>query len=52
MTIYQLTEEDVERSSTLEPTDIGKWCFLVCGCHQGFFDSRDELESFLAVEAP
>lgn len=40
--VFQLTEEDVVRSSTLDPEDVGKWCFLMNGCIMGFFDSREE----------
>jgi len=42
--IFQLTEEDVERSSTLEPEDIGKWCYLINGCIMGFHNTKEEAE--------
>ena len=38
--IVQLTAEDIERSSTLEPQDQGKWCFIVSGTLLGFFVER------------
>jgi hypothetical protein len=34
MMIFQITEEDVERSSTLEKSDIGRWATIVNGCIQ------------------
>lgn len=49
MIIYQLTEEDIERSSTLNKSDIGKWCYFACGCHQGFFDTKEQLDSLLVA---
>ena len=27
--LTQITEQDVERSSTLEPEDVGKWCLTI-----------------------
>ena len=45
--LVQLTEEDVRRSSTLDPEDAGKWCFIVQGCIMGFFDTREEAETRL-----
>lgn len=41
-TLFQLTEEDIERSSSLEPADVGRWCFELNGCIQGFFETREE----------
>lgn len=43
--IVQITLEDVERSSTLEPEDIGKWCVVIAGTFQGFCDTRAEAEA-------
>ena len=40
MTIFQLTAEDVDRSSTLEASDIGKWTYIVQGCYAAFFDTE------------
>ena len=37
--IYQLSTEDVARSSTLEEADVGKWVFVIQGCLMGFFDT-------------
>ena len=48
MRIFQLTAEDVERSSTLEPADIGKWCYLNNGGIEGFFATKEEAETRLA----
>ena len=42
MNVFQLTQADIERSSTLEPEDVGTWCFLVRGCLFGFFPTREE----------
>ncbi len=36
-TIYypkQLTQQDIEYSSTLEQSDIGRWYILINGCYQ------------------
>ncbi len=38
----QITEDDVERSSTLEQEDIGKWVLIVNGTCQGFWATRQE----------
>jgi hypothetical protein len=43
--IFEISEDDVERSSTLEPEDIGKWCFCVRGTFQGFCDTREKAEA-------
>jgi hypothetical protein len=32
--VFQLSRDDVERSSTLTRRDIGKWAMVVCGCIQ------------------
>lgn len=45
--VFQLTEEQVERSSTLEVSDVGKWCFVLKGCIQGFKDTAEEAEQLL-----
>ena len=50
MQIFQISLEDVERSSTLEPEDIGLWCFIINGCIQGFARSREELISRMEEE--
>ena len=42
--IFQIDTTMIERSSTLEPRDIGTWCFLVDGTYQGFYRSRREAE--------
>ena len=42
--VVQLTAEDIERSSTLEPQDQGKWCFIVSGTLLGFFVERADAE--------
>ena len=39
--VYQLSEEDVRRSSTLKKKDIGKWGFLVNGAWF-LYDTEDE----------
>lgn len=48
MIIFQVSAEDIERSSTLEAEDLGKWCFTMNGCVMGFFDTRDEAEDALS----
>jgi hypothetical protein len=52
--VVQLTEADVWRSSTLEPQDQGKWCFIVSGTLQGFFanqaDAERQTTQLLALE--
>lgn len=40
--IFQLEQDDIDRSSTLEQSDLGKWCYVVQGYIQGFFDTQDE----------
>jgi hypothetical protein len=48
--IFQLTQEDVDRSSTLVPSDIGKWCYVNQGCIEGFFDTfKQAMDSYEAV---
>ena len=37
---YQVTEADVDRSSTLEWSDVGRWALNVTGCVQ-LFDTRE-----------
>ena len=39
-TIFQITPEMVERSSTLEPQDIGLWCFIYKGRYRGFASTK------------
>lgn len=34
MVVFQVSQEDVERSSTLSRRDIGKWAFVLNGCIQ------------------
>lgn len=46
--VVQLTAEDIERSSTLEPQDQGKWCFIVSGTLLGFFVERADAERRVA----
>lgn len=41
-TVFQITKEMVERSSTLEKEDIGLWCFLVRGRYHGFCSTKGE----------
>lgn len=35
---FQLTQDDIDRSSTLEQDDLGKWCYVHNGCISGFYD--------------
>jgi hypothetical protein len=46
--VFQVTEADVERSTTLEADDVGRWVFLCAGTLQGFCESRDECEQIEA----
>ena len=42
--IFQITEDDVDHSSTLDREDIGKWAFILNGCIQiTECKSRDEV---------
>jgi hypothetical protein len=43
--VYQLTQDDVDRSSTLEPCDVGLWVYVVTGTLQGFCATRLEAEA-------
>jgi hypothetical protein len=45
--IFQITEFDIERSTTLKLSDLGKWCFLNRGCYEGFCDSKEKLQERL-----
>jgi hypothetical protein len=38
---FQISEEDVERSSTLDKDDVGKWGYVMNGCIN-VVGSRDE----------
>ncbi len=46
--IFQITEFDIERNSTLEDSDLGKWCFLNKGCYEGFYNSKQKLQERLS----
>ena len=39
-TVFQITKEMVERSSTLGPQDIGLWCFIYKGRYHGFASTK------------
>ena len=41
-TIFQITKEMVERSSSLTKQDIGSWCFIVDGQFHGFASTKSE----------
>ena len=47
--VFQITTEMAERSSTLEKGDIGLWCFLIRGCYHGF--SKTKGEAYLSAKA-
>ena len=32
--VFQISKEDVKRSSTLTKRDVGKWAMVLCGCIQ------------------
>ena len=38
--VVQITADDVARSSTMDTTDIGTWCFIMNGCLMGFFETE------------
>lgn len=42
--IVQITEREVQQSLSLNPADIGKWCILMNGCYNGFWNTREEAE--------
>lgn len=44
MNIFQITQEDIDRLETLDPDDLGTWCFIVNGCYMGFTETREECE--------
>lgn len=50
--IHQLTADDIARSSTLEPEDVGKWVWVANGCLQGFADSHEEAQDMLSRLLP
>ena len=41
--IFQITEEDVELSSTLEKKDIGLYCIIANGSIVGFKETIEEI---------
>lgn len=43
--IFQIDTMMIDRSSTLEESDLGKFCFLVNGAICGFCETRQEAES-------
>ena len=45
--IFQLTEGDIARSTTLEDCDLGKWVWVSNGCLMGFTDTRSEAVDML-----
>jgi hypothetical protein len=47
--IFQITAADVERSSTLDEQDIGKWGYLIQGCYQLFESQETAQASYLEV---
>jgi hypothetical protein len=44
MFVFQITEDELRRFGTLEPEDLGKWCYLVNGAICGFKMTRVEAE--------
>jgi len=44
MQIIQISEDDVELSSTLESEDAGLWCIIINGSYQGFEDTKEDIE--------
>jgi len=39
-TIFQITKEMVNHSSTLTKEDVGLWCFIYRGRYHGFVSTR------------
>lgn len=37
---FQISAEDIARSSTLEASDLGRWALLITGCFQTFEDEE------------
>jgi len=48
MDVFQLTQADIDRSSTLDAEDVGTWCFIINGCFFGFFPTREAAERLAA----
>lgn len=47
--IFQITQDMVDRSSTMEQSDVGRWAYMISGCYQ-FFDTEEEArESYKEV---
>lgn len=42
--IFQIDEQDVQYIRSLTYEDIGKWCYVLCGCIEGFYATREEAE--------
>lgn len=42
--IVQINETIVQSSSVLQEKDIGKWCILIDGCYNGFWETKAEAE--------
>ena len=40
---FQVTQGEIDRSSTMTQRDLNKWALFICGTYQ-FFDSRIEAE--------
>ena len=39
--VVQISADDVSRSSTMDASDIGTWCFIMNSCLMGFFETED-----------
>jgi hypothetical protein len=50
--IFQLTKDDIARSSTLDGRDLGKWVWVANGCLIGFTDTREEAVDMLDNHLP
>ena len=40
--VFQVSQDDVDRSSTLDQDDLGKWCFVLNATIQGFCSTQSE----------
>ena len=40
---FKISADDIERSSTMDKTDLGKWALFMNGCYY-FYDSFDDAD--------
>ena len=49
MKIFKISKEDLEKFSSLQEEDIGKYYFILNGCLIGLFETEDAAEHFLDI---